>query len=98
MYFFGEDGEVVLDGHEREFVEWRWAALEQVPAEVLFLFMLLLFISGVYDLLMPVEFYAIVQRAALEMPNLLSISLCPVKCSLQKNTFRVQSPKFSQPV
>ena len=51
MYFFGEDSEVVLDGHEREFVEWRWAALEQVPAEV--------HCSGVYDLFMLRIFHAI---------------------------------------
>ena len=36
MYYYGDESEIDLEGHggQREFSEWRWMPLEQLPEEV----------------------------------------------------------------
>ena len=35
MYYYGDESEIDLEGHgEREFSDWRWMPLEQLPEEV----------------------------------------------------------------
>ena len=35
MYYYGDESEIDLDAHgEREFSDWRWMPLEQLPEEV----------------------------------------------------------------
>ena len=35
MYYYGDELEIDLEGHgEREFSDWRWMPLEQLPEEV----------------------------------------------------------------
>ena len=36
MYYYGDESEIDLEGHgEREFSDWRWMPLEQLPEEVM---------------------------------------------------------------
>ena len=36
MYYYGDEKEIDLDGHgEREFSDWCWMPLEELPEEVL---------------------------------------------------------------
>lgn len=38
MYFYGDESEIDLEKYgEREFSEWRWMPLEELPLEVLHL-------------------------------------------------------------
>ena len=40
MYYYGDETEIDLDGHgEREFSDWCWMPLEELPEEVLCLSM-----------------------------------------------------------
>ena len=40
MYYYGDETEIDLDGHgEREFSDWCWMPLEELPEEVLCLCM-----------------------------------------------------------
>lgn len=35
MYYYGDESEIDLDAHgEREFSEWKWMPLEDLPNEV----------------------------------------------------------------
>ena len=56
MYYYGDETEIDLDGHgEREFSDWCWMPLEELPEEVLSLCipLTLLYLSANYGFVPP---------------------------------------------